>query len=381
VRRILFIANGHGETAIAARLGRAVRERLGGEQLVADLFPLVGDGSGAAGHVRVVGPTAALPSGGLVAMGNVRAFSRDLGAGFLPLWRRQVRFTREAGARYDALVAVGDVYALGMALLSGRRPIFVGTAKSAYVAPYGPFERTLLRRARTVFVRDEATARVLRDRRVDAVAPGNAIVDLVDDSPPAVREPALGLLPGSRDEAYADAVRLARVARELAARGGPAVALLSLAPTLDARRMAVGLADDGWALAPSHEPGVRFVASCGAARLLGWEGPFGALLAASAVTLGQAGTANEQAAAAGIPVIALASRASGRTDWYRMRQRRLLGEALLLVPEDPAGAAEAIAALGRDPIRRARMGAIGRERMGPRGGAAEIARVVAASLA
>jgi len=381
VRRILFVANGHGETAIAARLGRAVRERLGGEHLVADLFPLVGDGSGCAGELRVVGPTAMMPSGGLVAMGNVRAFARDLGAGFVPLWRRQVRFARDAGARYDALIAVGDVYALGMTLLSGRRPIFVGTAKSAYVAPYGPFERTLLRRARAVFVRDEVTARMLRDRRVDAVAPGNAIVDLVEELPPAVAEPALGLLPGSRAEAYADAVRLARVARELAARGGPAVALLSLAPTLDGRRMAAGLAADGWDLVPGREPGVRFVARSGGARLLGWEGPFGALLAASAVTLGQAGTANEQAAAAGLPVVALASRASGRTDWYRMRQRRLLGEALLLVPQDPAEAAEAIAALGRDPIRRARMGATGRERMGRRGGAAEIARVVAESLA
>jgi hypothetical protein len=59
-----------------------------------------------------------------------------------------------------------------------------------------------------------------------------------------------------------------------------------------------------------------------------------------------------------------------------MRQRRLLGEALAIVPGEPAAAATAIAALLADEPRLERMRAAGRARMGGRGGAAAIARAV-----
>jgi hypothetical protein len=61
-----------------------------------------------------------------------------------------------------------------------------------------------------------------------------------------------------------------------------------------------------------------------------------------------------------------------------MRQAKLLGDALILVPGDPERAAQAIIALLADPARRAQMAAVGRQRMGGRGGAAAIARAVAA---
>jgi hypothetical protein len=64
-----------------------------------------------------------------------------------------------------------------------------------------------------------------------------------------------------------------------------------------------------------------------------------------------------------------------------MRQGRLLGEALAIVPGTVAGAAAAIADLLGDEARRARMGAVGRERMGPPGGARAIAQRIAALAA
>ncbi|MBD5606023.1 MAG: hypothetical protein IAI48_13195, partial [Candidatus Eremiobacteraeota bacterium] len=222
---MLFIANGHGETAIAARIGVEIERAAAADPLSLDLFPLVGTGGGA-GTLRVVGPRRAMPSGGLVAMGNVRAFSRDVASGFVVLFMRQISFARRARA-YDAVVAVGDVYALAFAFATRLPTLFVGTAKSVYVAPYGPFERVLLRRAARVFVRDEATAERLRAQGVAAEAPGNVIVDLAGDGgadAPPVRW--LGVLPGSRDDAYADGVRLARVVRALGRRRDGASALL-----------------------------------------------------------------------------------------------------------------------------------------------------------
>ncbi len=382
MRRLLFVANGHGETAIAARiaaeLARPDRGLFG-----LDLFPLVGTGSGAA-PLTVVGPRRTLPSGGLVAMGNVRAFARDLGAGFLGLFARQLAFLGTLRA-YDAVVAVGDVYALALALVARVPTVFVGTAKSVYVAPYGAFERTVLRRAHRIFVRDAATAERLRAQGVAAEAPGNVIVDLALGREGAPAGTWLGILPGSRDEAYADGTRLARVLRAVAQRSPDVGGLISLASTIDVERFGRALAADGWSISPERDPGrggIAFEGRSGAARLLGWQGDLGPLFAASRAVLGQAGTANEQAAAAGLPVIALdrTDRRNGNAgsgaDWYRMRQRRLLGDALLLVPRDPEPAATAIVALLADAERCRAMGVAGRVRMGPTGGTVAIAAAI-----
>jgi uncharacterized protein (TIGR03492 family) len=383
VRRILFVANGHGETAIAARIAHEIA-RLTGDAAGLDLFPLVGTGGGANG-LHVVGPRRTMPSGGLVAMGNVRAFSRDVAAGFAGLLARQIAFVRGARA-YDATIAVGDVYALAFAFGTRLPTFFVGTAKSVYVAPYGPFERQLLRGAVRIFVRDEATAVRLRSQGVRAEAPGNVIADLagVRDGAPPGRW--IGILPGSREDAYDDGLRLARVIRALGKRRAGTAALLSVAPTLDAARFAHALVDDGWIAAERDDmrPGIAFDLRDGETRLAGWAGDLGALLAASTVTIGQAGTANEQAAAFGVPVVALdrtARGGRGGADWYRMRQRRLLGDALLLVPARPEDAAAALGALLDDPERLRAMSAAGRARMGAPGGAEAIARAVLSAVA
>ncbi len=378
MRRILFVANGHGETAIASRIGRAVIAA-SHETVGADLFPLVGTGAGAA-PLGLVGPRRAMPSGGLVAMGNVSALGRDIRAGFLGLLAAQLGFLGGARTRYDVCVAVGDIYALALALRTGLHTIFVGTAKSVYVAPYGPFERTLLRRAARVFVRDEATAALLRRRKIAARAPGNVIVDLVAADAPSMPGTWLGLLPGSREAAYHDGVRLARVARELGPVRPGLATLLSIAPTIDEERFARELAADGWEVAPA--PGeMPFVARARGMAVHAWSGDLGTLLATSAVVLGQAGTANEQAAARGVPVVALDDGAPRSGAWYRMRQRRLLGAALLLVPADPREAALAIADLLGDQVRLARMRDAGHARMGPAGGAAAIAAAILAVAA
>jgi uncharacterized protein (TIGR03492 family) len=372
VLRALFISNGHGETAIAARIARDV-SRVAAGTAGLDLFPAVGTGAGAQ-PLALVGPRRTMPSGGLVAMGNVRAFARDLGAGFAALFAEQIGFLQSVRSRYDVVVAVGDVYALGLALLTGIPAIYVGTAKSVYVAGYGPVERTLLRKALRIFVRDEETAAELRARNVPAEAPGNVIVDLAEVRPGAPEGTWLGLLPGSREDAYGHAIRLARVVRELGGNPRLTGGLLSIAPTLSAERIASDLARDGWQIEDAGSTQLPFRARSGDATLVAWRGEFGALLAGSALVLGQAGTANEQAAARGIPVVALDDAVSGK--WYRMRQRRLLGDALAFVPVQPAAAASAIDALLADASHLRVMADAGRARMGPPGGSVAIARAI-----
>jgi uncharacterized protein (TIGR03492 family) len=385
VRRVLFVSNGHGESTIAERIAR---EAPAIAPTTVALYHLALVGEPRDGILATVGPRRTLPSGGLVAMGNVRAFARDLRGGFAKLFASQLAFLRSEGPRYDCVVAVGDVYGLALARFARRPTVFVGTAKSVFVAPYGPLERRFLGKTARIFVRDRATAEHLQARGIAAEAPGNTIVELSDGapSPPAemASEDFIGVLPGSRESAYLDAVRLCGVIRALGERLATTRAVLSIAPWLEAERFAAALARDGWIVEPVAGSGqIAFRGRAGGATLLGWRGALGTLIAASRMVLGQAGTANEQAAAAGLPVVALdadrppAKRTAG-DEWYRMRQARLLGDALALIPPSPGLAADAIAGILADAARLERMRAAGRERMGPRGGSRAIAEAIVA---
>jgi hypothetical protein len=238
-----------------------------------------------------------------------------------------------------------------MALSAHRPAIFVGTAKSVYVAPYGRLERTILARASRVFVRDRATAAFLSAHGVQAEAPGNVIADLAQsDARFEWRgRTRIVVLPGSRDTAYVNAHRIGRVLERLDLEDLDVA--VSVAPGIDAAHLTESL-------------GIP-------ARM--WDGVLGALFADATLAFGQAGTANEAAAASGLAVVALAN-AAAREDWYRMRQRRLLDGALAVLPAEPDAAAAALRELLRDGQRLAHMGTIGRERMGAPGGARLIAR-------
>jgi len=381
--RVLFVTNGHGEAAIADRISLELAALAPGA--LVDHLALVGDG--VAERMHDVGPRRAMPSGGLIAMGNARNLAQDLRAGLLALTWKQMQFLRAARGTYDLAVAVGDVYALIMTLLAKARTIFVGTAKSVEVAPYGPFEARVLRSAAACFVRDEATAQALQRRGVNAEA-ANAIVDLfaAPDDPAAEAAlegfaPSLALFPGSRESSYEDAAFLLEVTQRLAARYPALGAALSIAPGLDADRFAEDALRAGWEVRALDTASLPFALRHGGREIVrAWRGTLGPLLARVTLVLGQAGTANEAAAAAGVPVVAFERDRDRKARWYRQRQRGLLGEALAVFPARLDEAVAGVESLLQDPPRAKRMGEIGRARMGAAGGARRVATRVAALL-
>jgi len=100
----------------------------------------------------------------------------------------------------------------------------------------------------------------------------------------------------------------------------------------------------------------------------------GDLLSHSQLALGQAGTAHEQAVGAGVPVVALHPDPKGPLGWYRGRQKGLLGDALIVCPEDEEIATQALVRLFEDHEERQRLAQIGRQRMGQPGGSRAIAQ-------
>lgn len=375
MNRVLFISNGHGEEAIAGCIAEVLRVRAG---LESDHLALVGDSEGGTA-MRPVGPRRAMPSGGLVAMGNVRNILRDTGAGLLRHTFAQLQFLRSIRRQYVVAAAIGDAFALFMTLQARAvSTVFAGTAKSVRVARYGPFEERLLRNADAVFVRDSATADLLQAHGIDAHA-ANAIVDLYAKAgvlPVTGFDPLIALFPGSRERAYEDAVFLAGVVRAVRRTLPRAGALLSVAPRLDLARFVEALDGDGWEVQQGSDPERPFTLASSSTTLVhAWRGSIGAMLDASAVVLGQAGTANEAAAARGIPVVAFDAQ-RGR-DWYRRRQAGLLGEALAMGPRDVEAAARYVVELLADAPRCGRMAEAGRRNMGDPGGATRIADAIA----
>lgn len=378
--RLLFISNGHGEAAIADRIAEEVRRIAPDTQI--DHMALVGDSR--ARFMNEVGPRRTMPSGGLIAMGNVGNIVRDVRGGLLGLTLAQRRFIKNARGTYDGAVAIGDVFAMLMTLASRVPTTYVGTAKSVLVAPYGPMERRAIKRAAHVFVRDEMTAEHLRRHGVPALAPGNVIVDLfaVEDDPRADDavagfDPALAVFPGSRENAYEDGAFLQRVIARCARVRPTLGAVFSVAPLLDATRFAASARDAGFDVRVRNDERIPFEAALdGRVVLRAWRGEIGVLLRRVKLVVGQAGTANEAAAAAGVPVVAFELAADRKTHWYRMRQHGLLGEALTVLPADVDVAAAGVLDLLDNESRRIRMGAIGRARMGAPGGAAAIARAI-----
>lgn len=378
---VLFVSNGHGEASIADRIALELRAIVPGVHV--DHLALVGDGESE--EMNEVGPQRAMPSGGLIAMGNVANIVRDVRSGLIGLTLAQRRFLRSVRGQYAAVVAIGDVYALMMSLAARSPAIFVGTAKSVNVAPYGPAEERVLRRARAVFVRDEATAARLRDRRVPVEGAANVIVDLfaTPDDPRANFAlagfaPALALFPGSRESAYADGRFLLSVARELSRERAHLGAAFSVARGLDADRFLHDARNDGWTASTGNET-IPFELSDGDRVVVrGWRGALGPILRRVTLVLGQAGTANEAAAAAGVGVVAFERAGDRKSRWYRRRQQGLLGDALVVASDRLGDAVAAVSALLDDAAQLAHMSAVGRERMGASGGARTVAECVAA---
>lgn len=368
-RSILIVSNGYGEDAVGAALAAALAS------VPAVVYPLVGMGR-AYGDLPVLSPRRNLPSEGFGLRGAWSALWADLRAGAVRHWMEQRRTLSRRRGAHDLVVAIGDVYGLWMAARAGRPLVFVATAKSVYNEPYRPWERRLMRAlTQRVYARDQATAEGLVQAHVPATWVGNPLMDTIPpggDPPPLLPgRPVVTLLPGSRMEAY-DNLPLLLPLCEAVGRQIPVNFLCALAPTVDWGRMVNVARGAGWKAAGDE------VTSAGAA--IRRTGEFGAALRAAVVVVGLAGTANEQAAGLGKPVVAFPGPGPQYTRRFMALQQRLLGDALVSTPGWREAADEVVRLLSdQDECRR--RGESGRLRMGPPGAVQRIAAELAAMLA
>ncbi|MBZ9749988.1 lipid-A-disaccharide synthase-related protein [Deinococcus sp. HMF7604] len=391
----LLVSNGYAEDLIGAGLACELARAGRGPVLA---LPLVGSGTAYAGTAELQGPHLALPSGGFPfgSLANLRA---DVQAGLLTVSLRQWAAARRLGGQVARVVVVGDTYALAVGTLAARvvarpagraagprlplthlQPLVSsfyaqGMTPAAHLRElnalganlFMPWEVALARRARRVYTRDQPSAVHLARRGVNAAYRGGFAMDVLpeperDLGPLLDGRPVLALLPGQRGDAAFSLPVMLEAAAQLPA-WQAAVAF--------ARPFAELPPLPGWTAGQVDEATLWL--RRGETRVLVLRGAFSAVLHRAALALGTAGTANEQAAGLGLPVVGFPTPGPQYVAGFAARQTRLLGQALTVTAPTAQAVAAAVQSLGTDPTRFQAAQADGRARIGRPGALAAVA--------
>lgn len=329
--RLIVASNGYGEDAIGVELAKKISKRFSSADVTA--FSFVGSGIHyKEAGIPVVSPSINMPSGGVIKY-SLTELLKDIRHGLGNAIRTQLDCLHEMTNMYRTPVCVGDIYLmLNMLWGQGMRPLLVATAKSVHLHGHLRIEEWLLKkRSRKVWTRDIETAEALQKVGVKAVFEGNPVMDLLGDinsDPSAWPENGFRvmLLPGSRPRAYDDVKLILDSVLELSKRIDCCFAMV-LAPTISAEKIANVLPQ--WKLS--------FDGKClesGAIKIFMYSDPVAPVAKGADVLIGLGGTANQLCAGLGIPVVSI-------IETGKLRQKKLLKEAEILVKADSKSLAEA----------------------------------------
>ncbi len=405
-QNLLFLCNGHGEDTIACRVIEALHEI--NPDISHQVLPMVGDGKAFTGLVNdgwldKIGPSTFLPSGGF----SNQSFSGlvlDLKAGLLgSLWRQWTLIDRSV-KEGRIIVAVGDLLPLLFAWASGANYFFIGTPKSDYTWASGPrsslsdcyhrlkgtewdpWEYWLMRssRCRMVAVRDKITARGLRNHCVNAISPGNPMMDGISkrECPDDFKKyRRLILLCGSRlPEAYQNFKKLL-IAIQLIQLTSSIAVFVPLSSSSMREKIELILLDLGFK--PNYqstgENGISEIWEKNSLLILIGFNQFSSWANWGEVGVANAGTATEQLVGLGIPCVSLPGKGHQFNFNFARRQSRLLGGAVAIAKGYETLATQVEFLLNSD-FDREIIGLRGSKRMGPEGGSQSIALSISTRL-
>lgn len=350
-------------------------------------LPLVGKGMAyEAAGLAVLGPRKEMPSGGFV-LDRPLAFWDDLEAGWFSMTLGQWDALRKVSKGSQATLVVGDIYALALAYLFGKKPIFQMQPRVSIRAwggqgirvdqTYTALERFLMGRIAKVYPRDQEGESWLRQHGLsNAQYLGNPMLDAVEgETTLELPTPYLMLLPGSRSDAYQSLPIMLEACRELRSAGLTPVVVWagSSLERLEARgwKREAKNQNTGILMQLIHEDGTRVYLTRGA---------FKTVLSSAKLAISTSGTAAEQAAGYGVPLVGFASDGPQYTPAFAQAQVRLLGEALTLTEANPKAVAAAITALSRNPERYKQAQEAGQAAMGEPGAVGRIAKDIQSYL-
>ncbi len=388
---ILFLSNGYAEDTIAC----CIIEKLLEESLFLKIkvLPLVGKGIPYRKlSVKILGPCKKMPSDGFIA-GDFFYLLKDLKDNWLKMYIQKVKALRAERSKAKLVICVGDIFLVLTAVLFIKRPIiFLPTAKSAYIREHYLVEKWLMRHfCRKVLARDKKTALSLRSSKINAVYFGNAMMDCVkitgEDFGIKDGEPTIGILPGSKKEAYDNLGTILDAVREISLQNWKKVNfLLALAPSLDVKKInTILLNKNQWVLKDTtleeRKRGIiAFLVSQNGPIIKIIQGKFGDVLNRSWVIIGLAGMGNEQAVGMGKPVITFPGKGPQITKRFLRIQQKLLGNATFIVENTGKAVAKKVCFFLSHPEKLNEIVRVGKERMGDSGASKRIVKLILEDL-
>ena len=378
MRNLLLVSNGHAEDLTAASIGEEIKKISPSISLKA--FPLVGLGKAYdTKGIENLGLRKVFPSGGFAKEGP-RYLVKDVKAGLFGSLMRQIKILKSEGKRADLIVAVGDIFLAALCGFFTRKPlIYIDGPNSVRIRKYYPIERWVLKKfCRKVIVQDKETAEYLKSENIPGEYLGTWVMDYVpltgEDFGIESQHTIIGILPGTREEAYDNLQLILSVVEAMAKQQKEIVGLVAFALDREKLKSALSWKYDEY---NALEKGItaKVTSPSGTTFYLA-EGRFGDVCKASKLIIGLAGIANEQAVGFGTPVVAFPGKGPQTTLRRWKEIHHITGDSMAVL----AGSTDEIAAKAleilNDPARLKSMRQIGLDSKKDRGAIPRIARFI-----
>jgi len=331
---VLIVSNGYGEDWIAARLCLALRALNPNIQF--EIVPLVGEGLHyLKSDLRVRTQNPIFPSGGFIRTFN--DLYGDLKAGLLGHIFEQRKILKTLDKKVDIVICIGDIFCLWMGHGTKIKTVFLPTAKSNLIDPHSKLEKWLMRRwCRLIYTRDKITCTDLKVSSLPAHFLGNIMLDKKVETRPLPlnpNAPVLGLLPGSREEAYPNVDFMLSCVNDMLLSQPNLQICLAKAPSLSTKRLVEQAKQHGWILKSDlSQDNLLFSHEILDGSTLVISENFESCVETSWVLFGLSGTANEQAVYWGKTVVCCPGFGPQSTALRFEEQHRLLGDRLIFEP-------------------------------------------------
>jgi len=322
---VVILSNSYGEDRSGALIAKELRKLDGKIRIRA--FPLISFGEEyKKRNIKVVGGHPPPPSGGFL-LKSVKNFLADITkVFFLPFsYVDRLRIFKD---KTHILIVVGDFSLLLLGYISLRKEAyFLEQCKSNYIHPHLPFERVFISKiAKKVFTHDKITCDDLKDKGIDAKFVGNPMMDDLSEekkyfSPE--EKPLIGLLPGSRKEAYNNMKKIVKIVKELASMDQNLHFAVALSETIDKEKIITVISD------LRNNIDVCY-------------GSFVDIVKKSRLVISLGGTASEQSLYLETPVVSFPGSGAQNTRRRLNGQKKLLGDAFILLDCKPEKIAEKI---------------------------------------
>ena len=375
IKNLMFISNGHGEDMMTSKLIEALLKETSLE-LDISVLPIVGTGDSFESlPVEILGPRKTLPSGGF-ARNSWQNLWEDIKAGLLVNTFRQIKELRKQKNNKELSVVVGDVYILLLTgLFLGGDILFIPTAKSEYINGHYKIEKYLMKKyANLVLPRDQKTKEDLVENGINAEFNGNLMMDCFEIKsidfglePDSIK---IGILPGSREEAYDNMLDFMKVIEELEKlKKENYEFLVAVAGNFSIAKLKNKLDKVNWHIKEKSGKNVKLqiFSPNELSKISIIYNGFGDVLDQAELFLGMAGTANEQAVGLGKPVVTFPGTGAQFDYEFAADQKRLLGDGVKFVDRNFVNVAYSIIELLEDDEEYKKRSEIGQQRMGERG--------------